>query len=403
MKNENYKLQMAVWLCAGALALSCGRGKVEETARTGHAGHEEEAHERKDVELSKEALASLQIKTARAERRAVGAVIHATAVIKLNADRVAHVTPRIPGRVAQSFITLGQRVRKGERLMALDSVELGEAKSAFRKAKARLEVTKSGYERERRLYEDGRIVSEKEMLEARGAYLEAKAEFEAAEERLHLYGLSQEEIDRIGAGHDPQASLFPVVSPLSGTVIEKHLTLGEVVRPEEAVCTVADLSTLWIVLNVYEKDVARVRVGQEATVRVDAYPGRTFHGTLTYVGAALDEATRTAGARVEVDNASGELKPGMFAEATVIEGDPATARQALVIPASALQRVGGAFVVFVREGETRFERRDVVAGEEVGGEVEVVSGLKEGEEVVAEGSFVLKSELLKDQMEGHED
>ncbi len=401
MKIANCKLQIAVWLCVGALGLSCGRGKVEEKAHAEH--HEEEAHERRDVELSKEALASLQVRTARAERRGVGAVVHATAVIEPNADRVAHVTPRIPGRVAQSLVTLGQQVRKGERLMTLDSVELGEAKSAFRKAKARLEVARSGYEREKRLYEDGKIVSEKEMLEARGAYLEVRAEFEAAEERLHLYGLSQEEIERIGAGHDPQASLFPVVSPISGTVTEKHITLGEVIRPEETACTVADLSTLWIILSVYEKDISRVRVGQEAAVRVDAYPGRTFHGTLTYVGAALDRATRTAGARVEVDNASGELKPGMFATATVIGGDPATARQALVIPASAVQRIGAAFVVFVREGEGRFERRDVVIGEDLGGLVEVVSGLREGEEVVTEGGFVLKSELLKDQMEGHED
>jgi cobalt-zinc-cadmium efflux system membrane fusion protein len=305
--------------------------------------------------------------------------------------------------VAQTFIALGQRVRKGERLLVLDSVELGEAKSAYRKAKARLEVTGPGYERERRLFEDGRIASEKEMLEARGAYLEARAEFEAAEERLHLYGFSQEEIGRIGPEHDPGVSLFPVVSPLSGTVTEKQATLGETARPEETVCTVADLSTLWIILNIYEKDIARVRVGQEAAVRVDAHPGKAFEGRLTYIGAALDEGTRTVEGRVEIDNASEALKPGMFATVTVIERDPGAARQALTVPAAAVQKVGTSFVVFVREGETRFERRDIVTGEETAGEVAVIAGLKEGEEVVTEGSFVLKSELLKGEMEGHED
>ena len=153
------KLQIAVCLCAGALALSCGQTETKEEAQAERTEHEEKPHDQGKVDLSREALASLKLQTAPAEKRAVGAGIHATAVIKPNADRVAHVTPRIPGRVTQAFITLGQQVRKGDRLVILDSVELGEAKSAFRKARARLEVTKTAYEREKRLYEDGRIAS----------------------------------------------------------------------------------------------------------------------------------------------------------------------------------------------------------------------------------------------------
>ena len=332
----------------------------------------------------------------------MAALVHATAVIKPNADRLAHVSPRIPGRVTQSFITLGQEVKKGERLLVLDSVELGEAKSAFRKARVRLEIARSGYERAKRLYEEGQIASEKEMLEAKGDYLEARAEFEAAEERLHLYGLSQTEIERLSPEHDPEVSLFAVAAPLSGTVVEKHMTLGEMAGPEAAVCTIADLSVVWIILNIYEKDISKIRLGQQAEVEVDAYPGKKFHGILTYIGAMLDEETRTVEARVEIDNPEGELKPGMFARAMVATGDPAAARQTLVIPATALQQLGTELVVFVREEETRFALRKVVAGEEVAGLMEIASGLQEGEEVVTEGSFVLKSELLKEQLEGHE-
>jgi cobalt-zinc-cadmium efflux system membrane fusion protein len=334
----------------------------------------------------------MQVQTAPVERRTLGATIDATAIIRLNADRVAHIAPRIPGRVVQSFISLGQRMSKGDRLVILDSVELGEAKSAFRRARVRMEVAQSSHEREKRLYEDGRIASEKEMLEARGAYLEARTEFEAAEERLHLYGLSQEEIEKIGAGHDPQASLFPVVAPLSGTIIEKHLTLGEIAHPEESFCTIADLSTLWIILNIYEKDIARVRPGQEVAVRVDAYPNHTFHGVLTYISPVLDEATRTVEARVELDNADGALKPGMFARVVLQTG---ALSEVLAVPATAVQREGEGQFVFVALDDSSFARRAVQVGRLFDGWIEVAEGLQLGEQVVTEGSFILKSELAK--------
>jgi cobalt-zinc-cadmium efflux system membrane fusion protein len=344
------------------------------------------------VRLSREALAATPVQIVPAERRPLGVTIDATAVVELNADRVAHIAPRIPGRVVQTLIQLGQAVRRGEPLVILDSVELGEAKSAFRKARVRLEVAQSGYEREKRLYEEGRISSEKEMLEARGTYLEARAEFEATEERLHLYGLSQEVIEQIGVAHDPEASHFPVAAPLVGTVIEKHLTLGEIAHPEESFCTIADLSTLWIILNIYEKDIARVHPGQEAVVRVDAYPGETFGGRLTYISPVLDGDTRTAAARVELENLSGELKPGMFATVS-LQTD--LLAEALLVPEKALQREGSDHCVFVATSDTSFVIRAVEPGRSTDGWVEITAGLNPGEPVVAEGSFILKSELAK--------
>ncbi|MCC7261201.1 MAG: efflux RND transporter periplasmic adaptor subunit [Candidatus Latescibacteria bacterium] len=342
--------------------------------------------------MSRAALSTIGLQLANVERRAMGALVHTTAILKPNADRLAHVSPRRPGRVAQSLVALGQQVRQGERLLILDSVELGEAKSAFRKAMARLEVARSGYEREQRLYEEGKIASEKEMLEAKGGYLEAKAEFEAAEERLHLYGLPQAEIERINPAHDPEVSLFAVTAPLAGTVVEKHLTLGELVGPETAVCTIADLSSLWIILSIYEKDIPSVHPGQPVEVAVDAYPVKKFQGTLTYVGAMLDEQTRTVEARVEIANAEGALKPGMFARValqTEIFSD------ALAVPAAALQREGEGQVVFVAQDDTSFVQRVVQVGRAFDGWIEITKGLQAGEQVATEGSFILKSELAK--------
>lgn len=391
MQRLNY--WMALGLCAaGLLVLSCAQIETKENAPEAPAEHAEEASSQGIVRLSRAALGTIGLQLAKVERRAMGALVHTTAILKPNADRIAHVSPRIPGRVAQSLVALGQEVRQGECLLILDSVELGEAKSAFRKAMARLEVARSGYEREQRLYEEGKIASEKEMLEAKGDYLEAKAEFEATEERLHLYGLSQAEIERINPEHDPEVSLFAVTAPLSGTVVEKHLTLGELVGPETAVCTIADLSNLWIILNIYEKDIPNVHPGQQVEVAVDAYPGRKFQGTLTYVGAMLDEDTRTAEARVEIDNAAGELKPGMFAR-VALQTEAFT--DALAVPAAAVQREDEGQVVFVAHDDTSFARRVVQVGRAFDNWIEITEGLQAGEQVAAEGSFILKSELAK--------
>ncbi|MBI2505698.1 MAG: efflux RND transporter periplasmic adaptor subunit [Candidatus Latescibacteria bacterium] len=401
---QRSKYWMMLGLCAALSGWSCAqdeRGESREAhgeyaagekAQEEGPGHSEAVGDHGEVVLSRETLATIGLKLVVVEQRAMGALVHTTAILKPNADRIAHVSPRIPGRVAQSLVALGQQVRQGERLLILDSVELGEAKSAFRKALARLEVVRSGYEREKRLYEEGQIASEKEMLEAKGDYLEAKAEFEAAEERLHLYGLSQAEIERINAAHDPEVSLFAVTAPLSGTVVEKHLTLGELVGPETTVCTIADLSSLWVILNIYEKDIPNVHPGQQVEVKVDAYPGRKFQGTLTYVGSMLDEDTRTTEARVEIDNAAGELKPGMFARVAL---QTEVFMDALAVPAAAVQREGQGQVVFVARDDTAFARRVVQVGRIFDGWAEITEGLQAGEQVVAEGSFILKSELAK--------
>ena len=401
---QRLKYWILLWMGAGLFAVACVQGEKEE-AHEAQGEHAEEAHaevegeEHDEVTLSSAALAAIGLKLVAVEQRTMAALVHATAILKPNADRIAHVSPRIPGRVAQSFVTLGQQVRQGERLLILDSVELGEAKSAFRKALARLEVARSEYEREKRLYEDGQIASEKEMLEAKGAYLEAKAEFEAAEERLHLYGMPQAEIERINPEHDPEVSLFTVTAPLAGTVVEKHMTLGEMVSPETAVCTIADLSSLWIILTVYEKDIVKVRVGQAVEVAVDAYPGRKFQGALTYVGAMLDEQTRTAEARVEIDNRAEELKPGMFAR-VALQTEVFT--EALAVPAKAVQREGQGQVVFVAHDDTSFVRRVVKVGRTMDGWIEITEGLQAGEPVVSEGAYILKSELAKGSLEeGH--
>jgi membrane fusion protein, heavy metal efflux system len=361
------------------------------------AGHDE--HEKK-VALSPEAIATVDLQTAVVERRSIADEIEATAVLEPNAYALAHVSPRIAGRAIEVHAVLGQRVEAGQILAELDSIELGERKAAFLQAGAELDVARRNYEREKRLFE-GEISSEKEYLEAKGDHQRAQASSRAAREALRLVGLTDEEIDRVTwGGRGEPLSHFPLTAPFGGTVIERHITLGELITPEDKPFTVADLSTAWILLSVYEKDLARVEVGQDVGIRVDAYPAEYFEGTLTYLSEVVDPKTRTATARVEVPNPRGRLKPGMFARA-VVRVPSAERKQALVVPKEAVQSVDGNATVFVAEGERTFEVREIETGRTVSGLVEILSGVSEGDRIVTRGAFYLKSEISKEEMSGH--
>lgn len=352
------------------------------------------------VRLSPEALRSLTLQTAPVERRPLTEDIRVTAVIKPNENRLAHVSPRISGRVVEVYKLLGDTAKTGEVLAVLDSVELGKAKADYLKFQALTNVQGKNYQRAQRLFAQ-HIVSQKEVLEAEAAYLAVQAEFEAAHATLHLYGLSNEETHRLTWQSKEPISQFPLLSPFAGMVAEKDLTVGEVVSPDRRVYTIADLSTLWIQLDVYEKDLAKVAIGQQVVVTTESYPEEPFYGTVTYLGSLLNETTRTIPTRVEIPNPQERLKPGMFATAIVAaQGQvPATG---LTIPDRAVQRVAAATVVFVPSGEGVFTRRQVTLGRQGDGWVEVREGLQEGELVVTEGSFTLKSELLKATLAGEE-
>jgi len=381
---------------AAFFAPGCGQGEAPPEEPQGN----RQAHEEGRLELTPEALETISLETAAVEIRAIGGEIRTTAVIEPDKTRIAHVSPRIPGRVSSVNALLGDRVTKGEVLAELDSIELGQAKAEYLKAGADLEVARANFKREERLY--GRqISSEKEYLDARGEFLRAEAALNASAETLRLLGLSDADVKEISwTGRRYQASIFPLTAPFDGTIIEQHTVLGELITPENNAYTIVDLTHLWIQLDVYEKDLRHVGKNKTVDVAVDAYPGEKFTGEVTYLSDVLDESTRTARARVEIENPDGRLKPGMFASALI--STPAEGGDALTVPASAVQQVRGKPAVFVREGEGVFRAREITTGREAGGYVEVSSGVSQGDEVVTEGGFYLKSLMLRDEMgEGH--
>ena len=356
------------------------------------------------VTLSRESASLLKIRTAPVLLRDLPPLIHTTGEVAFDQDRVAHVSPRLPGRVSRVYAKLGDTVKAGQTLAVLDSIELGQLKATYLQARAQRALAKNTLLREEQLLKEY-ISSAREAWRARAVHQKAMADYRAARQRLRLVGLSKGAIE--GLNYDKMAAaLVAVRSPIAGRITQKHVTLGELVRPSTNLFTVADLSSVWVWVDVYERDLAHVHLNDKVALRVDAYPRRSFVGDVGYIGDELDRKSRAVRARLDVPNEDRSLKPGMFARVRISDphdaGGSRARRKALVVPATAVARGPGGQLVFVKLGVRRFRRQRVVLGAAAAADVEVLEGLKGGENVVSEGAFILKSELEKTSMRhGH--
>lgn len=350
------------------------------------------------IHLTPEQVATSGIQMALVERRAAAGFMRATATIEAAADRQARVGSRIAGRIVALTAGIGDRVRRGQRLGVIDSPELGRAAADYLAALAGARITRETANRERALFEK-RISAEREWREADVAAIRARVEKEAAENRLHALGVTDAELPRQVEGH--YSSTMSLTSPLDGLVVERSATLGQMAEPSQPLFVVMDLREVWLLIDVYEQDLSQVKPGQRVQVNVPAIPGREFLGAVQNVGAIVDQKTRTVKVRVVLPNPAGDLKPGMFATAT-LEDTVGESRERLFVPSAAVQRNGTKPIVFVTEGENEFEPRAVKFGNQGVDWTEVVDGLSAGETVVTRGSFALKSEMKKDEIGGEE-
>lgn len=330
------------------------------------------------------------IELAEAKAQPMEETVTANGRVAFDATRTARIASRIPGVIREIRKGLGDDVEAGEVLFVVDSVELGEAQSAFLQAGSAAELALKGVTRERALSEKS-ATSQKELLSAEAEHQAAQAALSRAADRLRNLGLSQEEIDRLGKERKV-SSVLPVTAPFPGTVVERSGTVGELADPGKPLLTVADLSRVWVLLDLFEKQVGKVEVGQEAVFTADAYPDRPFRGILAWISAQVDPETRTVPARMEVKNAKRLLKANLFGKAVI------TLRKeeaALAVPKAAVQWEGCHHVVFVPTGEGQYQTRKVELGCERAGDYEITAGLLLGEKVVTTGSFLLKTEILK--------
>ena len=361
-----------------------------------HKSHEEDGDN--ELSLTPGQIKLAEIETVQVATEDMAVMLTVTGEVTANQDRLADVVPLISGTAQQVNALLGTQVKQGEIMAVIDSRELADAKSAWIAARERTLLVESKHERDQRLWSK-RIISEQEFLDSRTALAEARIGQRSAEHKLRALGYSAKSLPALAKESGISFTRYDIRAPIDGTVIGKHVTTGEFVDLSQPIYRVADLSTMWIIASVYEKDYARVRKDQVAKITSHAYPDQMFEGRVTWISDTIDEETRTLKVRIEVDNRHRNLRPGMFITAELAVD---YRRGAITVPISALQRGKGEDVVFVAEAAGRFDRREVRTGIKSGDRVEILSGLKSDERVVSTGSFILRSEMEKGGFEaGH--
>ncbi len=381
---------------------ACNRTAPEAMRQVGHSEAHDEAHAVADhaddsVKLNADAQRRIGLRAVVAEVQAVETMLTTTGELNANADQVAHVGTRLPGRALRVAKSVGDRVKSGEVLAVIESIELGEAQSVFLEAQAKHDLALTVYARKQNLFRD-ELTAEKEVQEAESQLRLAKIEQEKAENQLKLFGYTTGRIRKLARDRQLDPTV-PILAPISGVITERHLTVGEMVdlKTGSPSFVILDTSQLWANANLYERDLAGVKVNQSAVVTVAAYPGRTFRGRVSLISPELDPKTRTAHARIVVANPDDLLKPRMFATVRISTG----ARQSLAVPATAVQQEKEASFVFVQTGPETFERRNVEVGAKSGSLIPIQAGIRPGDQVVADGGFTLKSEALKESFGEH--
>jgi cobalt-zinc-cadmium efflux system membrane fusion protein len=353
----------------------------------GHKEGEKEEHAERQAKLTEEQLKASGITVRAAGPAKLQAAAQFQGEIRFNEDRTTHVVPRLAGVAESVNANLGQLVQMGQVLAVVASTSLSEQRSELLTAQKRRDLAKSTYEREKKLWED-KISAQQDYQQAQSALQEADIAVQNASQKLAAVGAT---------GSSSGLSRFEIRAPFSGTVVEKHLSLGEAVKEDASIFTVSDLSTVWAEFAVAPKDLATVRVGQRVIVSSTAFDSKV-EGNIAYVGALLGEQTRTARARVTLTNPKGAWRPGLFVTVAVLGEDQDVP---LTVSAEAIQTIDERPMLFMATSGG-FVAKAVKVGRSDGRTVEILGGMKLGDKYAATNTFVLKSELGKASAEhGH--
>ena len=356
----------------------------------GHGEHGDEGHEGEPdrVSLTDEQLTSAGVTLGEVGAGRVVVTVDLPGEIVLNSEAMAHVGPRVSGTVRSIAKTLGDRVERDDVLAVLDSADVAEMQGEVQAAQERLKLAEAEFERKKELFEQN-ITSQKDYLAAKQAYAGAKVEARAAGRALAAR-----------AGGTAAAGGYSLVAPLAGTIVDWHIGVGEVLEEDTRAFTIANLSSIWVNVTVYAKDVPKIQLGQRALVRAEGID-EPVEGRISFISPTVDELTRSATARIVLTELGAAWRPGLFVTAEVEVDD---VEAPVVAPEAAIQRLEGRHVVFVRK-DAALEARPVVLGrhghrgeERV---VEITEGLDAGTTIVVDNSFLIKAELGK-AAAGHE-
>jgi cobalt-zinc-cadmium efflux system membrane fusion protein len=329
----------------------------------------------------KDAARRAGLQLAKAEAGVAQREVPATARVVYDASRVAQLNPRVTGVVRALRADVGVQVRAGAALAVIESADVGAEQSRLAAARSRADVAEANHQRSVALRAEG-VSSQRALLDAERERDQARAELAAARSALAM----------IGASADGSAR-YTLTTPIAGVVTQRNVTIGRLVDSDDTVFEVVDPSVMWLELDVAEVDLALVQVGQQVTVTLDGLPGRELVAKLSYVSPAIDPRTRTTIARAPLPNPDGALRANLFGRARITVADP---RAAVWVPSSAVQRARASSVVFVRIADDLFEARRVTVTATDGERASVTGRVTAGDDVVTEGSFLLKTETLKE-------
>jgi membrane fusion protein, heavy metal efflux system len=367
--------------------------EVEQNHKHSEEGHDHASEgkhsDEKLIRLSDEAIKEECIEVSPAGPGTLQISVSLPGEVAINADRMAHIVPRLGGIVREVRKKAGDQVAAGEVMAVMESRELAEAKAKYLAGLKRLELAKSNYTRFETLWKK-EAIPEKQYLEFKNALDEAEIERDSAEQKLRAIGFPEDVLQRLPQQSAASLSRYEIEAPFEGTVINKHITLGEMLKEDSDAFMIADLSTVWVNIHVYPKDLFHVREGQKVTISTGNGIPDT-QGTIEYVEPVVGDKTRAAVARVVLSNPEKKWRPGLFVTAKVVVE---SADVPVLVPKTALKTIEGKPVAFVREDEG-FEPRIVKTGKSDASHVEIVAGLQAGERFASDGSFLLKAETGK--------
>ncbi|HVV48651.1 MAG TPA: efflux RND transporter periplasmic adaptor subunit [Polyangia bacterium] len=399
------RLKYSPTVLALVAALSCGRGGGEASPASaappraapaaGAPGapppHQDEPEQHAElstkVRLPPDVVRAAGIKTAAAAMESLPATVDLTGEIAADPDRSARLAARVPGRIIEVRAKEGDRVKAGQVVAVLDSPELARTRAMLASAEARAAAARLNANRLRSL-EAKSLAAGQEVAVAVAEASALEAEAAAARQTLAAFGQAAEQAQG-------GTARVTIRTPLAGFVLSRDAVQGQSVDAEHVIAVVGDLERAYFLGRLFEKDLARVKVGATAEIRLNAYPGEVFDATIETIGRQIDPAARTVTARIVVRNHGDLVKVGLFGTARVVVAPSTAMEKRVVVPLSAITRVTNRDVVFVRQPDGDFELHPVTLGRTAGGRAEILSGLREGEAVVVDGAFTLKSTILK--------
>jgi cobalt-zinc-cadmium efflux system membrane fusion protein len=339
------------------------------------------------IKLTPAEAQNLGIATAKVAYHSVGSLQSAMGRVLAPQPRMAKVSYAFPARISAVHAQIGDWVKKGQPVLTLQSEEVGRARSEYYKAVADLELARQNYEREKQLSARG-VGAQKNTLAAEAGFKVAQANLDAAEKKLHVLGFSEADVRLIAETHQiyPEIKLL---APISGKVIEHKAILGSMIDQTTDLMTIMDPTVLWVDAEVFERDIAKIRIGQEVRVSVLAYPGEVFRGKISYISETMNPETRTLNVRTEVQNRDFKLKQGMFADVSIILN---AAQKVLAVPREAVLEDRNQDIVFLKTGD-QYALCFVTVSAEQNGYCAIAEGLQEGDEVVVKNAYTLKSKL----------